>query len=335
MNKIFFKFVNQPKLAMRKVSKPFQVLSPINRGLVHQQDMKKEETCIVDILYSINYTYICKLVTCLFIRGMKSLLMIFAVLVILPRCTSDKIDRPSFKLVEFRSGFTYNANEYLSYAMPFGVPSYCCEILYNNGRVSRVIYKNSVSQPFNYDGTLPNPLDSYYEFVYNGDKVTLTKKIDNYDIPYSSQQRDLFLDQNGRIICRIVGKDTINFFYSQNGLLSKSVSRNGGFSVVERNFFFDSNNNLVRIKGFIDNAVGRDIKIFEYFEEYDDAVNRIKNLGIIEGAFIRSLSHNNFNTYSYSTYDQNNTLLDSMRFHLPVTHGANGDPVYGICPGNN
>lgn len=260
--------------------------------------------------------------------------MIFAVLMILPRCTSDKIDQPSFKLVEFMSGFTAHSSEYISYSMLFGVPSYCCVILYDNGKVSKVIYKNSVAQPINHDGTLPKPLDSYYEFVYNGNKVTLSKKIDNYDIPYYIQQIELLLDQKDRIIGRIVGNDTIDFFYSQNGLLSKSVSRNGGFSVIERNFVFDSNNNLVRINGIIDNADSRDIKFFEYFEGYDNAVNGFKNLGIIEGAFIRSLSNNNFNTYSYSSYDDNNTMRDTMRFFLPVTYSANGDPIYGICRDN-
>ena len=68
-----------------------------------------------------------------------------------------------------------------------------------------------VAQPINHDGTLPKPLDSYYEFVYNGNKVTLSKKIDNYDIPYYIQQRELLLDQKDRIIGRIVGNDTIDF----------------------------------------------------------------------------------------------------------------------------
>jgi|GEM_PF-3229561 len=261
--------------------------------------------------------------------------MIFAVLLILPRCTSNEIDQTSFKLVEFMSAFTANENKLTSFAMPFGVPSYCCIIIYKKGKVSKVIYKNSVHQPINLDGTFPEPLDSYDEFVYNGDKVTLTKKIDNFNIPYNSQKRELILDQKDRIICRISGGDTIDFFYSPNGLLSKSVARNGGYCVVERHFLFDLNNNLVYISGTIDNQAGMDYKIFEYFEDYDNAVNGFKNLGVIEGAFIRSLSINNFSTYSCAIYDQSNNLRDSMRFFLPVTHGTNGQPIYGICPAKN
>ncbi|HBZ25679.1 MAG TPA: hypothetical protein DEO54_05485 [Rikenellaceae bacterium] len=260
--------------------------------------------------------------------------MFFAVLVIFPSCTSNKIEQPSFRLVEFMSIFTAPGTNYVSYIFPINVCSGCCVIEYNSGRVSKVVYKNSVPVPINFDGTLPKPKDSYYEFVYTGNKVVLTKKIDNYTIPYSPEKRELILDQKDRIICRIVGKDTTDFFYSQKGLLSKSIQRNGGYSVVERNFFFDSRNNLVHIKGFIDNAIGRDIQIFEYFEEYDNAVNGFRNLGVIEGAFIRSLSQNNFSVYSSASYE-NKTMLDTMKFTLPITYHTNGDPIYGVCPSFN
>lgn len=261
---------------------------------------------------------------------MKRLLMIFAVLLILSRCTNDEIDQNSFKLVEFMSVFTTYDTEYTPNS-PFGLPSRCCVIVYKRGKVSKVIYKNSVPQPMNLDGTFPESLDSYDEFIYNGDKVTLTKKIDNFNIPYSPQKRELILDQKDRIICRIAAGDTTDFFYSPNGLLSKSVARNGGYCVVEKHFLFDSNNNLVHIRGTIDNPAGMDYKIFEYFEDYDNAVNGFKNLGVIEGAFIRSLSNNNYSTYSCAIYDQNNSLRDTMRSFLPVTYGANGQPIYGIC----
>ena len=266
---------------------------------------------------------------------MKRFLWIFAVLVIFPGCSSDEIEQPPFRLVEFMSSFTAMANEYISYTVPSLVPDDCCIIEYANGRVSRVVHKNSVPQPINPDGTLPTLLDWYYEFVYSGNKVTLMIKIDNYDIPYSPQKRELFFDDKGRIVKRIARGDTTDFYYSQNGLLTKSVIQNGGYSVIERNFFFDSNDNLIRITGFIDNATARDIKIFEYFEGYDNAINGFKNLGVIEGAFIRSLSRNNFNVYSFATYDEQNTKIDSMRIYLPVKYGANGDPIYGICPGSN
>ena len=88
---------------------------------------------------------------------------------------------------------------------------------------------------------------------------------------------------------------------------------------------------LVHIKGFIDNVTARDIHVYEYFEEYDNAINGFKNLGVIEGAFIRSLSQNNFFVYSHATYD-NQRMLDSSRFRLPILYNADGNPVYGVCP---
>jgi len=118
------------------------------------------------------------------------------------------------------------------------------------------------------------------------------------------------------------------------GSLSKSIYNNvGGYSTIVSNYFFDSNKNLVRITSELANKSGRKYHIFEYFEDYDTGINGFKNLGIIEGAFIRSrsLSQNNFNVYSSATYDDNNTLLDSMRSTLYVRYDDKGYPIYGDC----
>jgi hypothetical protein len=266
---------------------------------------------------------------------MKSLLLstIIALIFTLTSCTKDNQD-PEFRLKEFVSGYL-QANNHQTFLAPEPYSnnrSYGTLIEYKNGKVSKVIYKNSVNFPLPTDGSSPKSSDSYHEFSYSGNLVELTQKIDDKTVTYTPQKRLLTVDKKGRIIKRINvnAKDTTEYFYSENGQLSKSIYRNiGGYTTIVRNFFFDSNNNLVRIKGELNNIYGYKYHIFEYFEDFDNGINGFKNLGVIEGAFIRSLSQNNFNTYYCATYDDNNTQLDTMKIRFPVKLDEKGYPSYG------
>lgn len=250
------------------------------------------------------------------------IILIFVILVSLPGCNEINSDLSVFKLTQYNSIYLY----------PWDSESgYCCIIEYKDKKVSKVIYKNSVPQPISVDGSFSTPLDSYYEFSYYGDFVELTKKIDNYNILYISQKRKLTKDKTGKIITRIDlnNKDTTNYYYNKNGLLEQSIQRNGGYTTIVKNYFFDSKNNLFQIKGEINNIYGNTYRINEHFQEYDNSINGFKDLGIIEGAFIRSLSQNNFYFYSRSIYDDRNSLMDSMFIRMPVNYDKNGYPIYG------
>ncbi len=265
------------------------------------------------------------------------LVVIFTSFFILPSCVDEDSENPVFRLNEFNSGYAQSDR---SRAFPFpnseigSSLSHCCMVEYKNGKVSKVIHKNAVSRPLLLTGGLKSQgIDTYHNFFYKGNLVTLISGVDSKEVVFKPEEIQLTLDVKGNLIKRINCQlnDTTDYFYSDNGLLSKSVSSNGGYSKVTRFFYFDSNKNLVRINGEIDNGWGYKYFVFEYFEEYDTAINGFKNLGIIEGAFIRSLSQNNFNVYACATYDGESTLLDTMRITLPIDYDENGYPIYGDC----
>ena len=141
------------------------------------------------------------------------------------------------------------------------------------------------------------------------------------------------LDDEERVIKRIdsISKDTTEYSYSENGLLSESVTYNGGYSTITQKFYFDSSNNLIRINQESNSNTGRKFYVYEYFEDYDNGINGFKNLGIIEGAFTRSLSNNNFNVYSRASYNSENILQDTMRVTFNVEYDEDGCPIYGNC----
>lgn len=267
---------------------------------------------------------------------MRSLFLstIIAAIFILTSCTDEDPKQPPFRLKEFTFGYL-ESNSYRTSMPTYHLsPNNCCIIEYKDGKVSKVIYKNSFPQPMPVDGSTVEAIDTYHDFFYNGNLVVLIKKADSNHVLNNQEKRQLTLDKKGRIIKRInyETKDTIEYFYSEMGSLSKSIYNNvGGYSTIVSNYFFDSNKNLVRITSELANKSGRKYHIFEYFEDYDTGINGFKNLGIIEGAFIRSLSQNNFNVYSSATYDDNNTLLDSMRSTLYVRYDNKGYPIYGDC----
>lgn len=176
-------------------------------------------------------------------------------------------------------------------------------------------------------------IDEYHEIHYKENTVELIRKVDSEGYAYTPQKVLLILDENERIVERIEMRDTTFYFYSENGLLEESIFRNGGYCTITRRFFFDSNHNLIQITGKIDNhdETSADYDIYEYFELYDNGINGFKDLGIIEGAFIRSLSQNNFNLYRCEMYDDEGILQSAMRLTLDVWYNENGHPIYGDC----
>nr|WP_320021379.1 hypothetical protein [uncultured Draconibacterium sp.] len=252
--------------------------------------------------------------------------------IFLTSCSDDDIVEPVFQLTEFNGAYAMSPSTFISgYLSDLN----CCLIEYQNGKVSKVIYKNTIGQPLPVDGFLGNVnfTDEYHEITYHGNIVDIAKKIDSEDISYTPQTTQLTLDDEERVIKRIdsISKDTTEYSYSENGLLSESVTYNGGYSTITQKFYFDSNNNLIRINQESNSNTGRKFYVYEYFEDYDNGINGFKNLGIIEGAFTRSLSNNNFNVYSRASYNSENILQDTMRVTFNVEYDEDGCPIYGNC----
>ena len=254
------------------------------------------------------------------------LLVIVFIISVFSGCTGEQPKEPAFQLKEFNSAYMH---------LVIDSRLYCSLIEYKDGKVSKVIHKNSVGQSIpTITGYIEvDPIDSYHEFSYSGNVVEVIKKIDSDEIQETQEKIQLTLDEKGRIIKRIENnKDTTEYFYSENGLLDKSIRRNGSARTITKTFFFDSNNNLIKTKEEGDKYFDIDCYRIESFENYDTGINGFKNLGIVEGAFFRSLSQNNFNLYSRTTHNANNRqILEEIRIAKPVTYDDKGHPIYGDC----
>lgn len=209
--------------------------------------------------------------------------VIFASFFILPSCTDEDSENPAFRLKEFNSGYAQSNRSRTFLLSDLGIggsrSSTCCMVEYKNGKVAKVIQKNAVSQLLPLPGGLNTQgIDKYYDFFYKGNLVTLFSGVESKEVVFKPEEIQLTLDAKGNVIKRIncQSNDTTVYFYSDNGLISKSVSCNGGYSKVTRFFYFDSNNNLIRINGEVDNGWGYKYHVFEYFEEYDTAINGFK-----------------------------------------------------------
>ncbi len=254
------------------------------------------------------------------------------VLIILLGCNKNEFEIDEFRLNQYNSGYvqSHRARTFIYGSYNY----YCCDIEYANNKVSKVIQRLAIpgAMPLGI-GYISNGIDTYDEILYQGNKVILTRKVDNDTIYITPKVIEFTLDDNHRIIEKIssTDKDTTVYYYSDNGLLHESISSNGGYSTITRKFYFNSNRNLIYIEGKIDNRGIYDYFIYEYFEDYDSSTNGFYTLGIIEGAFIRSLSTNNFKIYASATYDMEGILQDSTKITLELQYDNDGNPIYGDC----
>lgn len=256
------------------------------------------------------------------------LLLIIAIpLLIFSGCTKDSTKSQPFQLEKFYNGFA-QSNLLSSFSSDFN--PYYSVVEYNNGKVSKVIHENSVFLPIGTGAFEIKSLDSYHHYSYNGNMVEIIWEIDSDEIIFTPVKTQLTLDNDGRIIKRLDcnTKDTTYYFYSKNGNIEKSITTTLYNNRITRNFFFDGNNNLVHISGLQVTNRGFRSHIFEYFRKFDTGLNGFKNFGIIEGAFIRSLSKNNYNEYARAIYNEDNLIIDSLWIRMPVTYNGEGHPIY-------
>ncbi|MBY0477166.1 MAG: hypothetical protein K2Q24_05940 [Chitinophagaceae bacterium] len=155
-------------------------------------------------------------------------------------------------------------------------------------------------------------VDAYFLYVISGGKVKQRIRIHNI---------------NG-IIKRL---DTIDYIYNHRNQLYKVLSYNSGpnfRNYREYYFFYNINNNLTRIEGkrisYRNNAIAFQSRTVEEFEGYDNAANPLKSLWMWDDLFYRSLSSNNFSTYTYCLYDSNNIPQEYHKTVLTLHYDANG-----------
>ena len=174
--------------------------------------------------------------------------------------------------------------------------------------------------------------DIYDEITYIGGKIILEKKSNDPQLIIPTFKRTLFLNQNQQIIQKIIETsespviDTLNYEYDLSGKLS-SIKTN----LKESFFYFNNNDNLDSI---ISNKYNDQMqlieKTLEKFEDYDNAVNPIKNLSIFEELFTRSLSVNNYSFYLFekTTITQNSQSFFSTYREWNLIYDNNGNVLF-------
>lgn len=136
------------------------------------------------------------------------------------------------------------------------------------------------------------------------------------------------LDAQGR-----VSKISINEGYYQDKILKYTYSKNtitetDNEGVPIRRFYFEKNN-LVRIL-YASNTINyKEI----LFQDYDDKPNPFKKLFYLRGAFIRSLSENNFRKVTINEYrikmDDTYGIAGYYYQSLPIEYNSDGYPMFG------
>jgi len=252
-------------------------------------------------------------------------------------CDDDGDKDYGFLLEHYNTSYTQANRTRTIYteAMPPELfnPVCCSEIEYKRGKPMRVTQKAALKWNNTEKGVLED-IDTYDEISYTNTSIEVTRDLEHHTYVFNPTTVKYKLDYAYRIVCKETSRDTTDYIYNEDDLIVKSVSRNGGYSLVTRNFIYNADKNLIRINGKIENKGGYNYDIYEYFEDYDNAPNGFKKLRCLEQAFVRSLSENNFNTYKTAMYNNEGIRVDTMGMILPVMLDGNGKPVYGECDKN-
>lgn len=154
-------------------------------------------------------------------------------------------------------------------------------------------------------------IDAIYDEVEytSANLITLRTKDDIGYLDGSVNKREIILEK-GLIKQKITYDDksnhaytdTIFYFYDSQRRL-QSTKQGLKHRIVERDYFFDSNGNLQRIVGVEKSRYDDTVlsKTEELFGGYDDKPNPLKGQCLWQDLLYRTLSTNNFTTYSYKT----------------------------------
>ena len=122
--------------------------------------------------------------------------------------------------------------------------------------------------------------------------------------------------------------DTIHFYYDDRNLLIKSAQRNY-LSESVSNYFYNSKQNLDSIVtitvNVYNNTSSREI---ETFSDYDNSYNPLKHFIIFDEIFKRALSTNNYQKYTYDSYDYEGNISNSERRSWELVHDETGKVLF-------
>lgn len=234
---------------------------------------------------------------------MRYIQVIVIITCFISSCTKKGSQIPKFESLNFPKVESINARYLFSkeeHARPLSI-----------GGTAYFQYRNGNILMKRIGGNLPVPgagqfytTDVYDTIQYKASNEILAStknRISGFSL--FSQNRE-FAIENGLIMRKITydetGSDTIYYSYDKNKTL-KRTEQYFKYQMVTKDYFFDSNNNLQEIstvKRFrIDSSVI--YKAEESFGGYDNKTNPLKGQTLWDDILYRSLSKNNFTTYSY------------------------------------
>jgi len=144
----------------------------------------------------------------------------------------------------------------------------------------------------------------YSEVEQYGSELQVVTKSENLNYP-QRPPRKYFLDGQGRVFKSITynsninhPSDTILYYYGGNKL-AYTFHRNRNILTTKR-FYFNHEGNLQETQTYAYDHEYNEILFTETetFGGYDRARNPLKELGLLEEVFLRSLSENNFSRYT-------------------------------------
>lgn len=253
-------------------------------------------------------------------------ILLFAILLLVIACSSsdnneaneivgveneENIDNDDNDLTGGDTEIPNNINSYMLYYMQYPRQT-------NPGDLTKLVSikrnnENSITRRTGgvYDANLDPAVGFQYRFsvriydevIYKENMVIIEKKSDDPTLVIPIFKRTLILDQNQRIVQKIIETtepnkiDTLDLDYNASGKLSTMISRDNT-NPKEIFFYLNSKDNLDSI---VTNEYNEELvltkKIIEKFMDYDNSENPTKDLFIFEELFPRSLSANNYSFY--------------------------------------
>ena len=178
--------------------------------------------------------------------------------------------------------------------------------------------------------------DIFDEVSYSKNKIIIEKK--SFSLIIYPSIRTIELNNEGYMIKKTIpkilgvsGGDTIidnftkEYVYNSQKLLTETyLTKRVNYSSNPNNlkyyenalFYYNADNNLdsiITIRQSYDEINDNYIstqKVVEIFSDYDNASNPTRNLNIFEETFNRSLSKNNYSSYTKNTYLYSNGILN-------------------------
>lgn len=242
----------------------------------------------------------------------KHNILLFVYLLIIS-CSSNNEPIVSCKLTKVKTNtLIYDDISPISYSNTF---SGNIILNYEDNKVSRV-YGAFLNYPNG--SSLTNWVlndNTYDEMTYNGNIVTVNHSANTNSKPYI---KEFSISDNGQLISKKITKlypilsSPIIFSYEYIG--ETIIEKHNG--VILRTFYF-SNGNLQRIEQILTNFSGQISGKNEYtFENYDNTPNLLKGMYYVNGSFFKAFSNNNFQKYSYHSYNYvNNEFVSNGNFY--------------------